>query len=230
MSSLNFNTLQDFTNHLDQIKARFPLKVMGEKNGPTATMQAAMYAATQDPALVTPALAPWRVSNRMGARLDETITYSKIVAPSSGPNLCMGDIIAMQASPSGAGMVQLHSCNLAKLPEISVCPVFTEGQLTAKVLNRLRMTPVKPINEAAVRQGFLSNASNLCVAFPPPPAGPFTEPFVAVPHLTAPVAIDIATAAAPLYRLTYRALAFYQQRLGVLLGRDVENSDETRDF
>ena len=43
----SFNTLKDFTEYLDRTAVPFPLKVMGEKHGPTATMLASIYAATQ---------------------------------------------------------------------------------------------------------------------------------------------------------------------------------------
>ena len=42
----SFRTLQDFTDHLDKNAVPFPLKVMGERNGPTATMLVASASAS----------------------------------------------------------------------------------------------------------------------------------------------------------------------------------------
>ena len=177
--------------------------------------------------------APWGEIRRAGARLDAGTTYSQIAAPSSGPNLFMGDVVALAVKSTAArfGMVLTHSCNVAKQPVVSVCPVLLESDLTAATLSGLRIKPVLPRNVPALQQMYLSNEAIQYAAFPAPPDdGAIKEPFVAALHLAQPMPTAAVSVLPPSYRLTYRALSFLQWRLGVLSGRDVENSDETRDF
>ena len=57
--NLQFDSLRDFTDSLDQNTGPFPLKIMGEHRSGvhyTATMLAAVYRDTPDPDIDTP---PW---------------------------------------------------------------------------------------------------------------------------------------------------------------------------
>lgn len=238
---MQYKSLKEFTDHLDKNAKPLPLKIMGERRRDaffTATMLAEFYGATGDPDGGTPASAPFGVIDRRGASLNPTTTYSAITAPSVGLNLFQGDVVEYDLQAFAAGvpqhrfvMVVSQSCDIGNAPTTVACPLFRESELTAGTIDLLRGRPSKsPQAALAARQNWLRNESIRFAAFPAKDASSIDETFIVALALASVVPVPNLVAAAPVLRLTYRALSFLQWRIGALYLRDVQNSDETRDF
>lgn len=249
---LNFQTLREFADSLE-LGDQFPLKVMGSKEIDrrtkavktyyTATMLADIYRHTDDPDLKLPAQAPFGSINRKGCTLSNAFT-AQIIAASDGSNVFQGDVLVLQkpftmhAYPHQSVkriIVISHSCDVSKpsTPALTVCPIFTESELDHGFVSFLRDKQTDAITSQQIVQNWTRNEGHYFFSLPA--HGGLSqnipdEPLIAPLALALPFARTELIQLTPDLRLNYRTNAFFQMRLLTLLARDVQRSDETRDF
>jgi len=239
---LQYDSLRAFTDDLDTNAKPVPLKVMGRRRPGvfyTATMLSAVYQDTGDPeAIPLPVTATFGTINSRGAVLTGKDSYSKqIVAAGDGSNTFQGDIFETEIDLAGLGcklvsnfgIIVSHSCDIKPSPMVNVCPVFPESQVTQTLMEFIKGKPSP--NYKVELQDMLRNQQHRLLGLPPhgKDKSPFPDEPILVPlQLIMPLPKDkIGTT---VLRLTYRANAFFHLRLATLLMRDVQQSDETRDF
>lgn len=126
-------------------------------------------------------------------------------------------------------MVLSHSCDIGNSPKTVLAPIYQEQELSRQVLEHLKGSMVK--NDAAARVNWLRNESPKYAGFPENPnPSTISERFLVPLTFTVSAPRDQVTLRAPILRLTYRSLSYLQIRLVMILIRDVQSSDETRDF
>jgi len=237
---LQHDSLRSFTSDLDANAKPVPLKVMGQSRPNvhySATMLAAIYQDILNPDTNQPPVAvSFGTINRRGAIL--TDAYSgQIIASGDGFNTFQGDIVQTKLDLSAYGckvtahygIIVSHSCDIGPVPTVTICPVFPEGKVDQMLMDFLKgkATP----NYKLELQGMLRNERHRLMGLPPHGQSKIVlpdEPLLVPLSLMLPLAKDrIGTT---VLRLTYRANSFFQLRLATLLMRDVQRSDETRDF
>jgi hypothetical protein len=239
---LQHDSLRSFTDDLDANAKPFPLKVMGQSRPSvhyTATMLAAIYRDTADPDINQPSVAAsFGTINRRGTILTGTDAYSdQIVAASDGSNTFQGDVFQTKIDltlygcklTTSYGMIVSHSCDIGPVPTVNICPVFPEGKVDQLLMDFLKGKPTP--NYKLELQGMLRNEQHRLLGLPPHGQAKSVlpdKPLLVPLSLIIPLPKD--KIGSTVLRLTYRANAFFQLRLATLLMRDVQRSDETRDF
>ena len=240
--TLQFGSLRDFTDHLDQSAKPFPLKIMGEQRPnvhQTATMLSAVYQDTPDPDNDSP---PWDACfgtiKRRGVTLTAKDTFSdQIVAAGDGSNSFQGDIVDFPIDPKALGikktiphaMLVSHSCDIGASPFVTVCPAIFESDADDALMTFLKGKPVS--NLKAEFQTLLRNEQHRFLGLPAHgKSDDHDEPIVIPLSLMMPIPKSKLKADSTILRLTYRANAYLLWRMATLLLRDVQRSDETRDF
>ena len=240
---LQHDSLKAFTDSLDANAKPFPLKVMGPSRPNvqyTATMLADVYQDTLDPDTNQPPIAACFGSiNRRGATLaGGKHTYSEQILPAGdGSNTFQGDIFLSQIdlAPWGCrvrckyAMVVSHSCDINPVTTIIVCPVFLESEVSQTLMEFIKGKPSP--NYKVELQDMLRNQQHRILGLPPHGSDAFLlpdEPILVPLSLVMPLSKD--KIGKTVLRLTYRANSYFQMRLATLLVRDVQRSDETRDF
>ena len=240
---LQYDSLLAFTNDLDANVKPFPLKVMGQSRAGvsyTATMLAATYHDTQDPDVINPPInTSFGTINRRGVVLaGGKNTYSdQVIAGEDGSNSYQGDIVQtlLDFEPWGSpvsckyGMVVSHSCDVGPANTVTVCPVFPESKVDQTVIELIKGRPAP--NYKIELQDMLRNQQHRMLGLPAHgqvsksiPDEPLLVPLSLIVPLTK------HKIGSTQLRLTYRANAYFQMRLGTLFLRDVQRSDETREF
>jgi hypothetical protein len=248
------SSLQKYIDGLLLKGAEFRVKIMGASNvktgkKTTATMFADVFSSSDDPDAVSTAKTPFGVIHRWGAELDPLGVYSVIIAPPTPPNLFQGDVVELDMSSSASpipahkySMVISHSCDLGNGPTAVICPVYRESEITGAVVNAFQTKATNDPN--AIRQKkdqMLKNTMVRFAAFPPPPVpaspaspaavqSPVDESFVVALGFATAFPAKVVTGSPPVLRLSYRGLSFLQWRLATLFLRDVQDSDETREY
>ncbi len=240
--TLQFSSLRDFTDHLENIAKPFQMKIMGMQRPEvhyTATMLAAVYEDTPDPdSMGKPWDACFGTIRKRGVNLDAAKTYSEqIVAAGDGSNHFQGDIVELPVDLNAFGLKKTlthailisHSCDIGASPFITVCPVIFEHEADASLLSLLKGKAVA--NPKAEFQNLLRNEQHRFLGLPAHGKSKRNDEPIVVP-LSLKMSIPKARLdqSLPVLRLTYRANAYLQMRLATLLMRDVQRSDETRDF
>lgn len=241
--ALQFDSLKDFTDHLDYNAKPFPLKIMGEKRPDvhyTATMLSAVYQDTPD---ADSDSQPWNacfgIIRRRGAVLNAADTFSaQILASGDGSNLFQGDIIKLTMDLEAVGPLQRalshgiivsHSCDIGSSPFVTVCPAIFESEADASLMSFLKGKVVA--NPKAEFQNLLRNEQHRFLGLPSHGKKvQFDEPIVVPLSLMIAIPKNKIGTDSAFLRLTYRANAYFQMRLATLFMRDVQRSDETRDF
>ena len=239
--------LQDFCHDLDHTGTPFPLKVMGKRNSNSffsATMLSAVYEDTPDPDTTRSASVPtfFGQINSAGAAIAPSAAFSTIVPASDNSNLFQGDVIKLDLNQFRASglfprhaysMILTQTCDASRSPFVVVAPVYRESELTGQTMNELNGAAFK--NPIGARVNWLQNQKQPFVAFPPftfdPHAAPDTdEPFLVALSLTMAMAGDFVRQQRVQLRLKYRALAFLQWRMATHSLRDVQHSDDSREY
>lgn len=248
-----YATLKDFTTDIDHGGNHLPFKIMGKRRLPdpkagfggiyyTLSMLGEVYKDIDDPDQIAgfqPVPASFGEIRRMGCRLwGGDRTYSKTISPNTktGSNLLQADIVEFDLSGGGGfpkhrlAMITSHSCAIANAQFVSLVPVYLESELDDSAISALRGKKLN--NVAHIRGNWLSNEQ---VNFLGLPGVHITgindngDRMLACLHLQ--VGVPTGTVPAkPKLRLTYRALSYFQMRLALLYMRDVQNSDDTREF
>lgn len=240
---LQFDSLLVFTNELDARAKPFPLKVMGQSRAGvsyTATMLAATYHDTQNPDVINPPInTSFGTINRRGVVLaGGKNTYSnQVIAAEGGSNSFQGDIVQtlLDLAPWGLrvncdyGMIVSHSCDVGPANTVNVCPVFPESQVDRTLIELIKGRPVP--NYKIELQDMLRNQQHCMLGLPA--HGQVSQSMPDEPLLV-PLSLIVPLTKHKIgptqLRLTYRANAYFQMRLGTLFLRDVQRSDETREF
>ena len=242
--TLQFGSLRDFTDHLDQNAKSFPLKIMGEQRTNvyyTATMLAAIYRDTPDPDTDP---FPWDACfgtiRRRGTVLYGRDIYSdQIVAAGDGSNSFQGDIVSIPIDLSTFGLKKTihhailvsHSCDISASPFITVSPAIFESDVDVALMSFLKGKQI--VNPKAELQNLLRNEQHRFLGLPAHGKGKHKtsdEPIVVPLSMMLTIPRAILKTDSTVLRLTYRANAFLQMRLATIFMRDVQRSDETRDF
>lgn len=242
-----YATLKDFTTDIDADGNHLPFKVMGKRgsNGVyyTLSMLKEVYNSIPDPdsqigyqSIQT----PFGEILRKGCRLTGgKSTYSASITPNpkTKNNILQADIVELDLSYPGKGfpkhklaMVISHSCGIDNSNHMNILPVYTESELTDSVIVALRGSA--PKNPAQVKQNWLANENVSLLGLPAEfiqGSNDASDMMLACLHLSTLVPKS-AVPKAPKLRLTYRALSYVQFRIGLLYLRDVQDSDDTRDF
>ncbi len=256
---LNFPTLRAFADSLENA-TQFPLKILGVKQTRnqqvetyyTATMLAAVYNDTPNPDDGAPPYrmeAPFGFILKKGCEITPDRAFSEHIVPAGdGSNIFQGDILVLESTyplPSlqsvsvSKVMVVSHSCDVSKMPapsDITICPIFSEHELTKELMEHIRGKAAK---DQAAHNSFIQNITRneMHSYFSVPAHGQDAlaatvpdEPLVAPLALMHSIPLKNLKPITPSLRLTYRMNAYFQLRLSALLLRDVQRSDETRDF
>lgn len=240
--TLQFDSLRNFTDHLDRNAKPFPLKIMGEQRSGvhyTASMLSAVYQDTPDPDCdPQPWIACFGNIKRRGVVITASDTYSdQIVAAGDGSNLFQGDIVEFATDLKALGlrrtvshaMLVSHSCDIGASPFIIICPAIFEGEADDALLSCLKGKTVS--NPKAEFQNLLRNEQHRFLGLPAHgKSGNNDEPILVPLSLMKAIPKSKLKPDSAILRLTYRANAYIQWRLATLLMRDVQRSDETRDF
>lgn len=240
-----YNSLDEFTTDLDSSPADFvPFKVFGPKvpaqkgrsaEFHTITMLNYIYKNIENPDSITwKSLwwAPFGEVNRRGTRLNPATTYSSIKPHTQGNNIFQGDILEFDNeiggnAPTKFGAVFSHSCEVPREKYISVLPVYFESQITDAIASELANKTILAANLKNIIQGWFSNENKRFIGLPAVRTKDDDERILI--HLRPVHLINSTTLpAGPLFRLTYRALSYFQLRIAHFFIRDVQNSDETR--
>lgn len=242
-----YDTLKKFTDYLDSNNKQIPFKIMGKKRvkGPyyTISMLKEVYNNIPDPDSQIPfrtIKAPFGDILERGCRLATgNSTYSSSVIPNqiTNNNILQGDIIELDLSNGGnafpkhkLSMVISHSCSIDNSSNLNVIPVYTESELTQDAIEILRGKA--PKDHAAVMQNWFANESVNFLGLPAehiPVSNESGDRMLACLHLSV-LLNKVNVPDAPCLRLTYRALAYVQLRIGLLYLRDVQDSDDTREY
>lgn len=240
-------TLKEFTTDIDKAKNHLPFKVMGKigSNGVyyTLSMLKEVFKDIPDPDLqigYQSIAAPFGEILRKGCRLaGGKTTYSSSITPNpkTNNNILQADIVEFDLSHGGKAfpkhklaMVLSHSCGIDNSSHMNVIPVYTESELTDAVVTTLRGSA--PKNAATVKQNWLTNESVNFLGLPAEfvsGSNDSSDPMLACLPLSMLVPKSVVPKA-PRLRLTYRALSYVQIRVALLYLRDVQDSDDTRDF
>ena len=248
-----YAALSNFTTDLDQHGPLIPFKIMGKRRLPNSqgkgssffsvSMLTEVHRQTDDPDSVGPyqtVPAPFGEILARGARLFADRTYSKITAHPMGANHFQGDVIELDISDGGQrhprhrfSMLLSHTCDIQKLSHVTVVPAFLESEMTVQAITDLRegKSPGNQKQALQLLEQWLSNEIAVYVGLPPTdhagvPAG---ERILVCLHLGVPIPRKEVLARPTQLRLKYRASSYLQGRLAVLLIRDVQDSDETRE-
>lgn len=220
------------------------MKIMGKKRKDaffSISMLAEVHNQTNDPDAAGPYQtidAPFGEILVRGARLHAGLTYSTITPHPLGANHFQGDIVDLDLSGDGKygprhrlSMLLTHTCDIQKLSHISAAPAFLESELSDATMIHLR-DGVAPKNPKQMREMWLSNEMPIYLGLPATDLTgvPGGERILVCLHLAAPVPRKVVLSKTTQLRLKYRASSYLQGRLAVLLMRDVQNSDETREI
>jgi hypothetical protein len=248
-----YGSLKEFTTDIDAAGGHLPFKIMGKRRLPdpksgfsgiyyTLSMLAEVYQDIDDPDQIAgfqSVPTPFGEILRMGCRLwGGDRTFSKTLTPNAktGSNLLQADIVELDLSAAGGfpkhrlAMITSHSCAISNAQVAAVVPVYTESELDEAAITVLR--GVKPKNAAQIRGNWLSNEQVNYLGLPGAHIAGINDTgdrMLACLHLqTAVPRTKVPTT--PKLRLTYRALSYFQMRLALLYMRDVQDSDDTREF
>lgn len=239
--------LKDFTNDIDIGGNHLPFKVMGKRgsNGVyyTLSMLKEVYKCIPDPDAqigYQSIQTPFGEILRKGCRLaggKDTYSVSITPNPKTKNNILQADIVNLDLSQGGnafpshkLAMVISHSCGIDNSNHVSVVPVYTETELTDNVITAIR--GLAPKNPAQVRQNWLANENVSLLGLPAEfiqGSNDDGDMMLACLHLSMLVHKP-AVPKSPRLRLTYRALSYVQFRIALLYLRDVQDSDDTREF
>lgn len=247
-------TLKDFTDTLDRLGNHLPFKIMGKRrladpkknfNGIyyTGSMLRELYADIDDPDSISAHQsvdAPFGEILKVGCRLaGGSDTYSKKIIPNAktGSNLLQADIVELDLSGGGKAfpkhrlsMIVSHSCGITNTDYASLIPIYLESDLDNGTVTALRGAAPKDFKQ--VRGNWLSNEQINYLGLPAvtiPKINDAGDRLLACLNLQMLVPKK-AVPANPQLRLTYRGLSYFQMRLALLYMRDVQDSDDTREF
>jgi hypothetical protein len=247
--------LDNFITDIENTGNHLPFKIMGKRKFPdpkkgitgtyyTASMLAEVYRNIGDPDQIPnfqSTAAPFGEILKLGCRLyGGTKTYSAQMTRNhkSGANIFQGDLVALDLSADHGpaffkhrlSMVTSHSCAIANSQFVSLIPVYLESELDQIAVTHLRGQ--LPTNIGAVRGGWMGNENVNFLGLPAEHIKALNEQgdrMLACLHLQTVVPKSIIPLK-PMLRLTYRALSYFQLRLSLLYMRDVQDSDDTREF
>lgn len=245
-----YGTLKDFIDDLEQSPTHhFPLKVMGQKKIPnpksksaqfhSASMLAEVYRSIEDPdkAKSMPVQAIFGEIFNRGCNLKPgKDTYSNIVAQPSGHNLFQGDLINFDLSNDGKkfpkhrlSQIITHSCGIANSDFICLAPVYLESEIDQNVVDFFKGKK-GTLNFNVIRGNWLRNEGLNFIGYPS--VDDFSnegDRLLSCLNLAMTIPKNYIPKE-PQLRLTYRALSYTQSRIALLFLRDVQDSDDTRDF
>lgn len=247
-----YSTLKEFTDDIDAGGHHLPFRIMGKRRLPngnfngvyyTFSMLGQIHRNTPDPDTSPSSQslpAPFGEILKIGCRLwggSQSYSSSIIPNPKTGSNLLQGDLVEFDLAtkfgfiPKGQqAMIISHSCSLTNSAIAILVPVYLESELDETAMTALR--GVKPKNYIQMRGNWLSNETVNFLGLPAvhiQKSNPNGERMLACLSLQCPVETKTLPTA-PSLRLNYRALSYLQLRLGMLYLRDVQDSDDTRDF
>lgn len=244
-----YPTLKDFTDDLEKSGFEVPYKIMGQRKKPkgtsrgnfhSATMLAQVYNEISDPDKLTkkamPFDAPFGIIGNRFCRLDPSDTYSSSLTPhpKDGSNLFQGDILNYSLPIPGIpqasySMLVSHSCGITREPFVQLIPVYKESELNETIVTTLKGQ--KPKNVTTILRSWFQNENWRFLGLPSVDigSGDDGEQLLGCLCLLYPLPLG-SLPTAPKFRLKYRALTYFQLRLSHLYGRDVQDSDETRDI
>lgn len=243
-----YGKLKDFIDDLEaSAPHHFPLKVMGQRRPPakkksaifySASMLAEVYRSIPDPdqSKTMPVQAVFGEIFNMGCNLNQgAATYSAIQAQPSGHNLFQGDLINFDLSDGGKrfpkhrlSQVLTHSCGIANSDFICIAPVYLESELSQGVIEYLRNKPTPSFD--SIRGNWLRNENISFIGYPV--VDDFSnegDRLLSCLNLASTISKKFIPQQ-PQLRLTYRALSYVQSRIALFFLRDVQDSDDTRDF
>lgn len=249
-----YATLKEFTTDIDSNGHHLPFKIMGKRRLPdpaknfngiyyTGSMLAEIHQNTPDPdqhSGFQSVTAPFGEILKVGCRLtggSDTYSSKLIPNPKTGSNLLQGDILELDLSYDGKAfpknslaMITSHSCSLTNGEYISLIPVFLESALDSATIAFLRGGAAK--NPVQVRASWLTNEQINFLGLPSvfiTGSNAQSDRLLACLHMQVLVPKKYVPTM-PKLRLTYRALSYFQLRIALLYLRDVQDSDDTREF
>lgn len=252
---MKLGTHQDLKGFISSIlsnsRKEFPLKVLGQRKPAkgkskgmfySASLLAEAYKDIPDPdTSVTPIHTHFGKIHKANSELEEAKIYSQIENTADKPWVVLqGDILNIsneqfEGFPFKFSqlMVLSHSCDIYnKSASIVCCPVLYESEIDQKFLEYYKGKAVPDFVGPAGQM--LDNFTVGFIGLPVPSkksnANQKDERMLATIGYTLFVNQALATESIPNHRLTYRGLAYLQQRLGMFYFRDVQDSDDCRDL
>lgn len=245
-SDLNsYTKLSDFTTDLDlksNAHLHLPFKIMGQKKDATARERGIFYSASMLNVIYKDTPNPdsfqygtnitaifGTIYNR-GCRLNNSVLFSSIVPHQKGTNQFQFDIFKIDSKICDVEarylMLLSHSCEIDKTTAVLVAPVYLESDLKHEDIEKIKGSPSK--DPSAVLQNWLKNESSAFLGLPA--TDEFNDDGLIVNLRFATVFPKGSLPTNPTARFKYRSMSYFQLRLAMLLARDVQDSDETRDF
>lgn len=239
----DYHSLAEFLANLENNRSiRTPLKVMGKKRPNeyhTASAFRYFYEQTPDPdEEIGVVSAPFGEITKGGTFLTSDKSYTEKISPAKdGNNHFQGDVLKFPRPSVVAcshAMILSHTCSTKNAPFILLAPIYWEKDLDIHTMNIISGSKIKSENdEKYARNLWLSNRKQNFVAFPAVSIGEDgieDQRFVVALNLLSHSPFLEIGAFPPRLRLTFRASVYLQWRIGLLLGRDVQDSGETKDL
>lgn len=239
------DTFPDLDSYIRYIQANiqtkdFPLKILGVKKLPKGTSKGSYYSSAllaeayrdiQNPDLVgTPVDTHFGKIGRYNSLLDPAKVFSKISKTKDGADvLLQGDILQFGFKnfpvKFNKAMILSHSCTTMNSTSILCCPVLDENEIDQHFVDFYKPGG----NVSAIRGNLVDNFNVNFVGLPAINNGNSQKMASAI-CLPFIIPRDIIKDKIPSFRLTYRGLAYLQQRLAMFYFRDVQDSDDCRDM
>lgn len=134
--------------------------------------------------------------------------------------------MSIQGLNSKYAMLLSHSCGIDNSEVLLISPVYLESDLKDHEVGVLRGSKAK--DPKTVVQNWLRNENPSFIGLPSSTNFGDNGLVAALKFATMASKADITSA--PVARVTYRALSYIQFRMAMFFLRDVQDSDETRDF
>lgn len=221
----------------------FPLKIMGKKKPAKGTNKEVYYSSAllaeayrdipnPDDIGTTPVDTHFGQIGKYNSILDPVKIYSVIRKDDKGNDaILQGDIVQMDLKVGfkiTKVMILSHSCTTANSANILCCPVLDESEIDQPFVDFYKGQPGGNLN--AIKGNLVDNLNVNFVGLPAISQGANSQKMISgicYPFFIPREAFKGKIAS---FRLTYRGLAYLQQRLALFYFRDVQDSDDCRDM
>lgn len=218
-----------------------PLKIMGIRNPKNGTyysssLLAEAYRDIPNPDLAgnTPIDTHFGKIGKFNSVLDTAKTYSAIRQSKDGRDVILqGDILSLNSHKNfpfkfSKTMILTHSCTTTNSANILCCPVLDESEIDQAFIDFYRGKTGGDLKQ--IRGNLLDNMTVNFVGLPVNHLVNTSQKMICAICFPFFVPRSLVEDKIPVHRLTYRALAYLQQRLAMFYFRDVTDSDDCRDM
>lgn len=234
---------RDYKNFLTDLEntagEHLPFKVFGPKKSSgdfhSFSCLGQIYKQTENPDASANKIfkAPFGEIYKYGCRLGVEV-FSAIASAPNGINQFQGDIFELGGNldfqvPTNLVLLLSHSCEINREVIVSILPVYKESELEADPSKVAIIRGSTPKDHLAAIRNWMTNESKLVVGLPPLSVRGSSERLAVSLRDIKTIKRELLPAA-PVVRLSYRGLSYFQIRMTHFFFRDVQDSDESREL